>query len=135
MRWIVVVDDESDILSILSDVLKTEGYEPATFTSAARALDNMTRTRPLLLLTDLLMPGMSGQELIARVRSLYGNTLPIVVMSASVNAGAVVDLPIQAFLSKPFDLDELIEVIARCLAAKRAPSTAPVTGNLRGHRT
>lgn len=135
MRRIVVVDDDSDILSILADVLETEGYEPATFTSAASALDYMTQTRPLLLVTDLLMPVMNGQELIARVRSLYGDTLPIVVMSASVNLGAVVGLPIQAFLSKPFDLDELIDVVARCLAAQGMPSVAPVTGNLRGHRT
>ena len=133
MRQIVLVDDESDILSILSDVLKSEGYEPAAFTSATSALEYMIQQRPLLLITDLLMPVMSGQELINRVRELYGDTLPIVVMSASVNLGAVANLPIQAFLSKPFDLDELTGVIARYVAAEGAP--APVTGNPRGHRT
>lgn len=133
MRQIVLVDDERDILSILSDVLKTEGYEPAAFTSALVALDYMARSRPLLLLTDLLMPVMNGQELIGHVRALYGDALPIIVMSASVNQEAVEGLSIQAFLSKPFDLDELTAVIARCIAAEGEP--APVTGNLRGHRT
>lgn len=133
MRQIVVVDDESDILSILAEFLRAEGYDPVTFVSGERALDHMLQKQPALLITDLLMPLMSGRELIASVRQVYVDTLPIAVMSASVNLVAVADLPIQAFLSKPFDLDELSDVIERCLAADEA--AAPVTGNLRAHRT
>lgn len=117
MRQIVVVDDESDILSILSDALVSEGYEPAAFTSAASALEYMMRQRPLLLITDLLMPVMSGEELVRRLRERHGDTLPIVVMSASVNMTAVAPLPIQAFVSKPFDLDDLSRLVERLLLA------------------
>lgn len=135
MRQIVVVDDERDILSILSEFLASEGYTPVTFSAGAGALEYVTKAPPALLITDLLMPGMSGQELIRAVRETYGDSLPIAVMSASVNLCAVVDLPIQAFLSKPFDLDELSGVIARCVAAEPNVNAAPVTGNLRSHRT
>jgi len=133
MRQIVVVDDEIDILTILSEFLTGEGYESITCISGSRALDHLKQTRPAVLITDLLMPGMTGQELIRRVRELYGDTVPIVVMSASVNLGAVADLPIQAFLSKPFDLDELYDVIERSLAEAR--DLAPVVGNPSAHRT
>lgn len=141
MRQIVVVDDESDIVSILSEFLAGEGYEPVPFVNGAAALNYLRATRPALLITDLLMPGMSGQDLILSTRAAYGDTLPIVVMSASVNLGAVTDLPIQAFLSKPFDLDELSDVIERCIpipqgaAHEREDDLAPVLGNPRVHRT
>lgn len=132
-RQIIVVDDESDILSILFEFLHAEGYEPVTFVNGERALEYMVQQQPTLLVTDLLMPVMSGRELIRSVRRVYADTLPIAVMSASVNLGAVADLPIQAFLSKPFDLDELSDVIERCIEMEHG--AAPVTGNLRVHRT
>lgn len=137
MRQIVVVDDDSDILSILSEFLAGEGYEPLSFVSGTRALDHLKQTRPALLITDLLMPGMSGQELIHSAREAHGDSLPIAVMSASANLGAVADLRIQAFLSKPFDLDELNEIIAHCIAAEPVTNAnaAPVTGNLRSRQT
>ncbi|MBF6592724.1 MAG: response regulator, partial [Ktedonobacterales bacterium] len=108
-------------------------YEPVPFVSGSRALAHLCEVRPALLVTDLLMPGMSGRELIRRVRQVYADTLPIAVMSASVNQGAVADLPIQAYLSKPFDLDELGAIIARCIGAEA--TAQPVTGNLRVHRS
>ena len=141
MRQIVVVDDESDIVSILSEFLAGEGYEPVPFVTGAAALDYLRATRPALLITDLLMPGMSGQELIRGTRAVHGDTLPIVVMSASVNLGSVTDLPIQVFLSKPFDLDELSDVIERFVTARhrttyeREDDLVPVLGNPRVHRT
>jgi CheY-like chemotaxis protein len=59
------------------------------------------------------MPGMSGEELVARVREHYGPDLPIAVMSASVATTSAAALPIQAYLSKPFELDDFMEVVAR----------------------
>lgn len=114
-RSVVIVDDENDILRILGEVLRTDGYEPVTFWNAASAYDYIVQQRPELVVTDLLMPGMNGQELVTRIREQCGPDLPIVVMSASVNMSAISELPIQAFLSKPFDLDDFLELVEKLL--------------------
>lgn len=114
-RSVVVVDDENDILHILAEVLQSDGYEPITFWDAASAYKHIMLQRPALVITDLLMPGMNGQELVTRVREECGSELPIIVMSASVNLSAVTGLPVQAFLSKPFDLDELLKLVEKLL--------------------
>ena len=119
-RQILVVDDEADILTILSEILRGEGYDPVSFVNPVRALEHCLATRPALVITDLLMPVMSGQELVLRLRERYGDMLPIVVMSASVNMAAVASLPIQAFASKPFDLDDLSRLVERLLLASPA---------------
>lgn len=116
-RQIVIVDDEADILTILAEVLRGEGYDPVLFVNPVRALEYCLATSPELVITDLLMPVMSGEELVRRLRERYGDTLPIVVMSASVNMTAVAPLPIQAFVSKPFDLDDLSRLVERLLLA------------------
>ncbi|HKV84212.1 MAG TPA: response regulator [Ktedonobacterales bacterium] len=110
---IMLVDDDPDILNLLADLLRTEGYLPRTYAQPTQALDSLLTDRPALLVTDLLMPGMSGEELVARVREQYGADLPIAVMSASVATASAAALPIQAYLSKPFELDDFMEVVAR----------------------
>ncbi|MGZ3666787.1 MAG: response regulator [Ktedonobacterales bacterium] len=114
-RSVVVVDDENDILRILAEILQADGYEPVTFWNAARAYDYIVHQRPALVVTDLLMPGMNGQQLVTRIREQCDPDLPIVVMSASVNMAAVGGLPIQAFLSKPFDLDDFLGLVEKLL--------------------
>lgn len=135
---VVVVDDENDILRILGEILQAEGYEPVTFWNAVSAYEHIAHERPALVVTDLLMPGMNGQELVARIREQYGPDLPIVVMSASVNMSAISGLPIQAFLSKPFDLDDFLELVEKLLkvpqqytqVVSRQPLTAIAVGEL-----
>lgn len=112
-QQIVLVDDERDILNVLSEALRGEGYTPCAFSRAEQALHHLTTSSPALLITDLLMPGMSGQELILQTRAIHGDALPILIMSASVNYEAIASLPAQAFLSKPFDLDEFCTLVSR----------------------
>ena len=114
-QQIVLVDDEIDILRILSEVLHGDGYDPIPFVSPVRALEHCCATPPALVITDLLMPVMSGQKLVLRLRERYSVGLPIVVMSASVNMAAVADLPVEAFVSKPFDLDDFLDLLQRLL--------------------
>jgi DNA-binding response OmpR family regulator len=114
-QHIVVVDDESDIVDILAQVLREGGYEVLPFGHADRALQSMLAARPALLITDLVMPVLSGQELIARIRAAYGSELPILVMSASLHSTAIAGLPVQAVMSKPFDLDEFCATVEALL--------------------
>jgi len=75
----------------------------------------MLAARPALLITDLVMPMLSGQELIARIRAAYGPELPILVMSASLHITAIAGLHVQAVMSKPFDLDEFCATVEALL--------------------
>lgn len=128
---IVVVDDDNGILQIVAEILQADGYEPVTFWDAASAYEYVARQRPALVITDLLMPGMSGQEFVIRLREQCGPYLPVVVMSASVNMSAVTGMPIQAYLSKPFDLDDLLGLVEKLLEVPQqymlADSRQPLT--------
>jgi DNA-binding response OmpR family regulator len=105
---IMLVDDELDILDILSQVLEGEGYTVVAFGDGRAALDYARLQPPALALIDLLMPRMDGYELITRLRGEANARFPIVVMSASSNYEHVRSLPIQDYIAKPFDLDDLL---------------------------
>lgn len=114
-KSIILVDDDNDILTLLAEALRAEGYEPRTYTNPTLALESVLREPPALLVTDLLMPGMSGEELVARVRERFGVDLPIMAMSASVTFSTVASLRIQSSFSKPFELDDFLDAVASLL--------------------
>jgi CheY-like chemotaxis protein len=111
---IVVVDDEADIVDILAEALRADGYVAETFTHPVRAFEHILASPPALVVTDLYMPDLSGAELVTRVRAAFG-PLPIIIMSASANIRGLALMPAQGFLGKPFDLDELSELVAKLL--------------------
>lgn len=113
-RRIVVVDDEADIVDILAKALRADGYVAKTFTHPVRAFEDILASPPALLVTDLYMPYLSGAELVTRVHAVF-SSLPIIIMSASANIRDLALVPAQAFLGKPFDLDELSALVAKLL--------------------
>jgi CheY-like chemotaxis protein len=139
---IYVVEDDTDIQCVLVEALECEGYDATGYDSGIEALAAIERQPPDLLITDLAMPGMRGEELVTRVRSGKGAAdegtadasapagaiaeLPIMIISATANARAVAQLPVQAFIGKPFELAELLaEVEHWCRAVARAPAFNP----------
>lgn len=111
---IVVVDDEADIVDILAEALRADGYVAETFTHPVRACEYILASPPALVVTDLYMPYLSGAELVTQVRAVF-SSLPIIIMSASANIRGLALVPAQGFLGKPFDLDELSELVAKLL--------------------
>lgn len=118
---VFVVEDDTDIQSVLVEALAGEGYDATGYDSAAAALAAIERRPPDLLITDLAMPGMRGEELVARVRLRVRDAggagavqaaMPILIISATANAGAVAHLPVQGFIGKPFELTELLAQVA-----------------------
>jgi DNA-binding response OmpR family regulator len=108
---IMVVDDESDIVNFITGLLEDEGYAVAAFSDGFAALDYARLQPPALALVDLLMPLMNGRELIYQLRAEVGGHLPIILMSASTNLASARNLPIQDYISKPFDLTDLLDRI------------------------
>lgn len=116
---ILVADDEPGITGLLASVLTDEGYGVTLAADGAAALALIERHCPDLIITDHMMPRLTGEVLVARLRQREWaagpapRPLPIILMSAST---AVAALPPTVFLAKPFNLDNMLALIARLLA-------------------
>jgi CheY-like chemotaxis protein len=111
MSKLLIVDDEVAILEALTDILSVEGYEVATAANGAEGLKRAGEERPDLILLDLMMPVMDGQEMLRRLKESQDlRNIPVVVMSA----GRVTKAELQGsrFLAKPFELDDLLDTVS-----------------------
>jgi len=108
-RDVLVVDDERDILDLLTDLLEEEGYRVRRAADGEAALAEIERALPDLVVTDVMMPRLNGLELARRLRE---RAVPTIVMSAAVSS---VDDPCLVFISKPFDIDRLLDLVASVL--------------------
>lgn len=113
---ILVVDDEPDIRWLLRLALEAAGYRVSEAAHGEQALDAIRRQPPALLLSDLMMPVMDGNELSRQVRALPGSAgLPILVLSANPHLAKHADL----VLRKPCDIGELTRAVAGLIEAAR----------------
>jgi CheY-like chemotaxis protein len=108
---ILVVDDDHEVIEMLVQLLGEEGYRVSSAVDGQAALNVMARQAADLVLADGMMPRVNGVSLATRLR-MIGSTMPIVLMST---VYASVDVRGLAFVSKPFDVDVLLEVIAHTL--------------------
>lgn len=118
---ILVVEDDTDLRNALLDSLTTLGYEATAEPSAIDAREELERGQFDLVLTDVRMPGQSGIELCQYISGDRPGT-PAVVMTAFGDAVAAVEA-LRAgavdFITKPFDMSRLAEVVARALKIRR----------------
>jgi CheY-like chemotaxis protein len=108
-RLILVVDDDPDILQTLALCLSTEGYRVTMAANGQEALVTLSREKPACILLDLMMPVMDGWQFVAEMDTRGIRETPLLILSAdrAVQAHAA-KLRADAFLAKPFDLDELL---------------------------
>ncbi len=107
---VLVVDDEPPIRRFLRTSLTAQGYDVTEAEDGAKALEEMRRRTPDLLVLDLGLPVIDGLEVIRRLRA-DGVTAPIIVLSSRVDeAGKVeaLDLGADDYVTKPFGMDELL---------------------------
>ena len=119
---VLVVEDEADIRETLRDVLEMEGYRVRCAENGQEALDVLSEMRPKLILLDLMMPVMSGYELLKRLKESSDlSTIPVTVVSAIADRSGLQDAPV---LKKPLDLDQLLNVVDAQCGACRKESTS-----------
>jgi two-component system response regulator ResD len=109
---ILVVDDEDPVRELLALVLEEAGHRVLRAQHGAQALAHAAVTWPDLVLSDVMMPMMSGLELWQRMQSI--KRVPFILMSAA-GEHAVQHVRADAFVSKPFDIDTIDQVVKCCL--------------------
>lgn len=122
---VLVVDDDPDILEALSEILEAEGFEIRRARNGKEALDRLEPDPPQLVLLDLMMPVMDGWEFAQRMRQrpLEIARIPIIVLSADRNVGSKAsDLGAVGHLAKPFELNDLLELVRRSLEPAAVPA-------------
>ncbi|MEM5453844.1 ATP-binding protein [Paraburkholderia phytofirmans] len=128
-RKVLVVDDVEVNRAIVVDLLGRLGFDTVEAENGRDGLEKAQRERPALILTDIVMPEMDGFELTRNLRQLQAFAdVPIVAMSASpsgVNKARSIEAGVNAFLSKPVDLEALLAQIATLLGLKWTHASPP----------
>lgn len=115
---ILVVDDDAGIQDFLQIALEAEGYEVVIAEDGKDALEKLKNITPDLILLDLMMPRMNGYAF-AKALQHQGcrSAIPLVVLTADAQAKEKAALvAADAYLIKPFDLEDLLKIIARFLS-------------------
>jgi CheY-like chemotaxis protein len=111
---ILVVDDEPAIRESIAELLEAEGYRVQPLARADEALAALRRERAALVLVDLVMPAMTGADLVRAVRADPAlNSVRLVLMTAAMPAPGEANVAADGVLRKPFDLDDLLATVAR----------------------
>lgn len=106
MKYILVIDDDIHIGNLLQEALEGEGYRVSRAYSGTEALLALERTRPDLILLDLMLPGLSGEEVLPRLSGI-----PVIVVSAKADIDSKTALLLGGaadYVTKPFVLRELL---------------------------
>jgi two-component system response regulator GlrR len=114
---ILIVDDDVRLLRLLSIRLRRTGFEIETAENARQALASLPRFRPQVVVTDMRMSGMDGMALFNTIHSQQP-TLPVIILTAHGTIPDAVDAAqrgVFAYLTKPFDSEQLTNVIERAL--------------------
>lgn len=131
MKTIAIIDDDIHIGDMLTEVLTQEGYGVLRAYSGTEALYLLSQKKPDLVLLDLMLPGLSGEEVLPRIENI-----PVIVISAKVDVQDKVNLLMNGaadYVTKPFDTAELLARIAVQLRKSELQGTVSMlsVGDLR----
>jgi len=113
-RIVLVVDDDPDILQTLALCLSSEGYQVLMASNGQEALELLRREKPSVILLDLMMPVMDGWQFVTEMDQRGWRKAPLLILSADrAVQGHANRLRADAFLAKPFDLDELLGKVSQ----------------------
>lgn len=122
MSHILIIDDDIHINEMLEEVLIQEGYQVSHAYSGTEALLFLANEKPDLILLDLMLPGLTGEEVLSQIEKI-----PVIVMSAKVEVKDKVALLLNGaedYITKPFEIEELLaRIIVQLRKSTRSDSS------------
>ena len=122
MKHILIIDDDIHIGNTIEETLIKEGYQVSRAYSGTEALYVLSASRPDLILLDLMLPGLSGEEVLPQIKGI-----PVIVVSAKIDVDDKVDLLLGGaadYITKPFEMKELLARITVALRSAQASGSA-----------
>jgi len=122
MKHILIIDDDIHIGNMLEETLKKEEYQVSRAYSGTEALYVLSAAKPDLILLDLMLPGLNGEEILPQIKGI-----PVIVVSARVDVDSKVDLLLGGavdYVTKPFQMKELLARISVQLRKPAAGAAA-----------
>ena len=121
MPRILIVDDDKDLLTIVKSFLTKKGYDVSIFSEWALAFASLQKLIPQVILLDVFLPGVDGLEVCKRLKStIYTRNIPVIMLSAypRIAETAIYEFGANDFISKPFEVNELISKIHKVITKK-----------------
>ena len=122
MSHILIIDDDIHINEMLEEVLIQEGYQVSHAYSGTEALLFLANEKPDLILLDLMLPGLTGEEVLPQIEKI-----PVIVMSAKIEVKDKVALLLNGtedYITKPFEIEELLARIVVQLRKSTRPDSS-----------
>jgi DNA-binding response OmpR family regulator len=121
---VLVVDDDSAIRQLLTDVLEIEGHEVQAVADGLAALRALEAVRPDFVVLDVMMPNLDGYGVLRAIRQRAGTPVPVLMLTAAAEPDAAARAwagGVDFYLAKPFGPDEVINLLNAVLD-RRAPA-------------
>jgi two-component system, OmpR family, response regulator len=120
MKTIAYIEDDPDMVDLVSIILQKHGYEVRGFTESREIIPRLQNLNPDLILLDLMMPHVDGIEVYKEIKNIKGlEEVPVIIISAMKRAVEEIEregkIQVEAFLVKPFTIGELLETVNRII--------------------
>ncbi len=115
MATILIVDDEEPVRDLLAILLEDAGHRTFGAIHGAEALELVAKEQPDLVISDVMMPVLNGTELCRRLKARADTRVPQVILMSSARTLSVEQAGADAFIAKPFNLEDMEALVRRCL--------------------
>lgn len=129
---ILVVEDDTDLRSLLNDVLLDNGYSSTPVADGVEAIKAVTKSRPDLVVLDLGLPTMTGDTVCREIKKMYPD-LPVIILTAKGTTSDIVhglNIGADDYMAKPFEIDELLARIHARLRSQSAEGQKFIVADL-----
>ena len=123
MRTVAYIEDDPDMIDLVSIILRKHGYQVAGFTESRDIISRLQELKPELILLDLMMPHVDGLEVYREIKSREETAgIPVIIISAMKRAVEEIEregeMRVEACLVKPFTISELLDTVKRVMEGK-----------------
>jgi DNA-binding response OmpR family regulator len=110
--YVLIVEDDDALCELLTILVSEEGYDVQCVSTATRGLDLARQRPPSLVLVDLILPDMSGEQFVTELRALRIASAPVIALSGHPNLEQeAARIGADGYLSKPFELEDVLATV------------------------